>query len=256
MPDLRGYRRVRLAFTGTPIAKHYGMQKTILLLTAILAVGCSKTSMRSNGKAQASTAATATPVVQNNPAMSNEQVTGVGNALSGIIFGLIQNLQGLQNFDFTKQLATFNQPYTCPLGGTVTMGGQAQIATNVGIGTASGQLVNASGAINFAYCKLALANGQTLTLNGTISLSSISGSLNANYGLSGGTFTANSQSAWNGNLQVIVGTFDRSCALTFNHSASGSGTVNASLQASGNYTLSATGQVCGQNLNVQMTDSL
>ncbi len=250
-----------LAFVITPargmaIATHMSMRKIIVLLSAVLLAGCGKMHMRSTSSGSTGSDTQPSPVVQNSPAMAAEQLNGIGSAFGGIVFGLIQNIQGLKNFDFTKQVATFNQPYSCPLGGTLTMGGQAQISTSVGVGTASGQLVSASGSIVFALCKLALANGETLTLDGTMSLNSISGGLYATYGLSGGTFTATSNSNWSGNLQVAVGAFNQSCAITFVHSASGTGSFDSSLLASGSFNLNVNGQVCGQSVIRQMGASL
>jgi hypothetical protein len=242
---------------GSAIAQLINMNKLILICSVFLLAACSKTSSKQSAENKSSTTPGPNILDLPIPLLTNQQVEDIGQDLGAFIFHLISQFQGTEgNVDFNNNSVSYSQLFNCPISGTVGLTGQAAIDADLGIGTLSGQLLSGTGSITFAFCKLAMPDGAILTLTGTLTLTSLTGALNATYNLNGGAFTVNSASGWNGNLHVTVGTFDKACAFNGTHTTNGSGNVDTNFWFTGNATVNLTGQLCGQNLNTSFSQTL
>lgn len=193
----------------------------------------------------------------NEPVLTQDQLNGIAVDFGAIIFELIKGFEGLDgSLDLTDTSVNFNQPYSCPISGSVVITGAAQVAYSLGIGTFSGSLVGSSGSITFSTCKMALPNGEILTLNGTLTLSNLSGTASGTYSLGGASATANSTSNWLGNLQVTVGVFNKSCAFNGNHTVNATASIDSSYNVTGSAAGQLTGSICGQNISSPFSANL
>jgi hypothetical protein len=215
-------------------------------------VGCGKNSFSSKGSS--SNSSDYPEVV-----LSPEHLDGIAEVLGTVIFDLVESVQGLNGrLDFSRNAVSYSQAYNCPVAGSVSLSAQAQFNASAGLTSGQAVLTTGNGSIVFQLCKVALPNGEILTLNGTLNLFSLSGALSGSWDLSGtGTFTGNANSAWNGNLQVQAGAFDKSCSFNGAFQANGSGSLNIIKEtATGNFTLNLNGQICDQNLVENLTTQL
>lgn len=238
------------------------MTKHLLIISVLFLAACGKTKNSAKSTESASSAPPPPQTLQyTDPVLSQDQLNGLADGLGSLIFELIKGFQDLDgSFEFspTDHTATFSQAFSCPISGSASISGQAQVDVTLSYTSLRAALLSGTGTAQFSLCKLALPNGEILTLDGTINLASLTGALQGTLSLNplGATATVNDASAWNGNLRVTVGKFDKSCAVAVNAGSNGNVNVNSSGYATGSFTGQVSGLVCGQNLNRSLSLSL
>jgi hypothetical protein len=241
----------------------FSMKKHLLIVSVLVLAACGKTSNSKNAAETPSTTPAPSPTTQQTPeyVLNQDQLNGIGDALGSLIFELIkgfQDLDGSFNFNPVDHTASFSQAYSCPISGTAALSGQAQVDVTLGYPSITASLLSASGTATFAQCKLALPNGEILTLDGSISLAGLSGALQGTLSLNplGANASVNNTSNWNGTLRVAVGKFDKSCSVGVSAVSNGNVSVNSSAYVTGNFSGQVSGLVCGQNLSRSLNLSL